>query len=137
MFISLTLITGRSPLSFFPTRSNELSIFSVIVMAPFLKIFWISWFIKLVPSLWALQSRDQKPYFQKKKFTKKSRLQLSRHFPEKPFQAPKIIFKSPELIGQELLSYGHLLKEKRLKFTFLREPTFQVLVGGSLAPKKT
>ena len=31
---------------------------------------------------------------------KKSRWQLSRHFPEKSFQAPKIIFKSPKLIGQ-------------------------------------
>ena len=34
---------------------------------------------------------------------KKSRWQLSRHFSEKPFQAPKIIFKSPKLIGQESL----------------------------------
>ena len=68
---------------------------------------------------------------------KKSRSQLSRHFPEKPFQAPKIIFKSPKLIGQESLSYGHLLKDKRLKFTFLREPAFQVLVRRSSAPKKT
>ena len=34
------------------------------------------------------------------------------HFPEKPFQAPKIIFKSPKLIGQKSLSYGHLLKDK-------------------------
>ena len=34
------------------------------------------------------------------------------HFPEKPFQAPKIIFKFPKLIDQESLSYGHLLKDK-------------------------
>ena len=32
-------------------------------------------------------------------------MQLSRHFPEKPFQAPKILFKSPKLIGQKSLSY--------------------------------
>ena len=44
-----------------------------------------------------------------------------RHFPEKPFQAPKIIFKSLKLICQVLLSYGHLLRGKRLKFTFLRD----------------
>ena len=30
---------------------------------------------------------------------KKSRPQLSRHFPEKPFRAPKIIFKSIPLAG--------------------------------------
>ena len=58
------------------------------------------------------------------------------HFPEKPFQAPKIIFKSPKLTGEESLTYGHLLKDKRLKFTFLREPTFQVLVRGISPPKK-
>ena len=68
---------------------------------------------------------------------KKSRWRLSRHFPEKPFQTPKIIFKSPKLIGQKSLSYAHLLKDKRLKFTFLRQPTFQVLVCGSSPPKKT
>ena len=68
---------------------------------------------------------------------KKSRTQLSQHFPEKPFQAPKIIFKYPKLIGQKPLSYGHLLKSKRLKFTFLREPTYQVLVDQSSLPKKT
>ena len=67
---------------------------------------------------------------------KKSRSQLSRHFPEKLFQVPKIVFKSPKLIDQKSLSYGHLLKDKRLKFTFLREPTFQVLVHGSSALKK-
>ena len=41
------------------------------------------------------------------------------------------------LIGQKLLSYGHLLKDERLKFTFLREPTLQVLVRGISPPKKT
>ena len=45
--------------------------------------------------------------------TWKSRAQLSPHFPEKPFQASKIIFKSPKLIGSRLLSYGHLLKDER------------------------
>ena len=39
-----------------------------------------------------------------------------RYFPEKPFQPPKIIFKSHKLIGKMSLSYGHLLKDKRLKF---------------------
>ena len=68
---------------------------------------------------------------------KKIRTQLSRHFPEKPFEAPKIITKSPKLISQESLSYGHLFKDKRLKFTFLREPTFQVLVRGSSPAKKS
>ena len=62
---------------------------------------------------------------------------LSRHFLEKPFKAPKIIFRSLKLIGQKSLSYGHLLKDKRLKFTFLRESTFQILVRGDLMPKKT
>ena len=62
---------------------------------------------------------------------------LSRDFPEKPFQTPKIIFKSVKLIGQESLSNGHLLKSKILKFTFSREPTFQVLVRGSSVLKKT
>ena len=52
-----------------------------------------------------------------------SKVHFLQHFPEKPFQAPKIIFKSPKLIGQELLLYGHILKDKRLKFIFLREPT--------------
>ena len=33
--------------------------------------------------------------------------------------------------------YGHLLKDKTLKFTFLRGPTFQVLVRGSSPPRKT
>ena len=32
----------------------------------------------------------------------------------------KIIFKSPKLVGQKLLPYGHSLKEERMKFTFLR-----------------
>ena len=54
---------------------------------------------------------------------KKSRSQLLWKFPEKPFQGPKIIFKSPRLIGQKSLSYGHLLKDKVLKLTFLGEPT--------------
>ena len=57
-------------------------------------------------------------------------------FREKSFQTPKLILKSPKLIGPESLSYGQLLKDKRLKFTFSREPTFQVLVRGSSAPKK-
>ena len=73
--------------------------------------------------------------FKNLNLTKKSRSQLSQHFPEKPFQAFKITFKSPKLIVQELLSYGHLLKDKRLKFRFLRAPTLQVLVRGSSAPK--
>ena len=53
----------------------------------------------------------------------KSRSQLSWHSPEKPFQAPKIIFKSSKLIDQNSLPYKPLLKEKRLKFTFLKERT--------------
>ena len=68
---------------------------------------------------------------------KKSDCKFRGTFREKPFQTPKIIFKSPKLIDQESLPYGHLLKDKRLKFTFSREPTFQVLVPGSSAPKKT
>ena len=62
---------------------------------------------------------------------------LSRQFPEKPFQAPKIILKSPKLIGQKSLSYAHLLKDKRLKLTFLTEPTIQVLVRGRSSYFKT
>ena len=48
----------------------------------------------------ALQSRDHKPYFQKSYFKKETRSQLSRQFAiKKPFQAPKILLKSPKLIG--------------------------------------
>ena len=54
----------------------------------------------------ALQSRDQKPYFQKFQFKRKF-LQISWQF-----EAPKIVFKSPRLIGQKSLSYGHLINEK-------------------------
>ena len=49
---------------------------------------------------------------------------------KKPFKAPKIIFKSPKLSDQKSLSYGHLLKYKRLKFTFLREPNFKIWYVG-------
>ena len=59
------------------------------------------------------------------------------NFLKKPFQAPKILFKSPKVIGQKLLSCRHVLKYKRLKFTFLRGPAFQVMVCGSSPPKKT
>ena len=57
----------------------------------------------------------------------KSRSQLSWHFPEKPsyIQIPQADWP------------GVVFKDKRLKFTFSREPTFQVLVRGSSAPKKT
>ena len=41
------------------------------------------------------------------------------------------------MIGQKSLPYEHLLKDKRLKFTFLRESTVQVLVRGISLPKKT
>ena len=58
-------------------------------------------------------------------------------FLKKLFQAPKIIFKSPKLIGQKSLSYGHLLKNKTLKFTTLRESIFQVFLHRSSPPKKT
>ena len=37
-------------------------------------------------------------------FKKTSRPQLSRQFAERPFQEPKILLKSPKLIGQKLLS---------------------------------
>ena len=59
---------------------------------------------------------------------------LENHFRHvKSFQA----FKSPKLIGQKLLSFWHLLKNKRLTLIFLREPIFQVLIRGSWPPKKT
>ena len=38
-----------------------------------------------------------------------------RQFARKPFQAPKILFKSPKLIGQKMLPYEHILKDKRFK----------------------
>ena len=60
----------------------------------------------------------------KSEFKKTSWLKLLWQFLEKPLQTPKIIFKSPKLIGQKSLSYEHLLKDKILKFKFLREPTF-------------
>ena len=66
-----------------------------------------------------------------------SQSQHSRQFPEKPFQAPKILLKSPLLIGQKSLSYEHLLKDKRLMFTFFRGPNFKVLLCGSSPPKNT
>ena len=59
-----------------------------------------------------------------------------RQFPEKPFQAPKIIFKSPKLIGQKLLSYGHLLKDKRLKFTFVERANLSGFVTWKFTTKK-
>ena len=64
------------------------------------------------------------------------RRKANRKFAEKPFQAPKIIFKSSKLIGQKSLSHGHLLKYKTLKFTFLRGPTFRVLLRGSFSTKE-
>ena len=73
--------------------------------------------------------------FKNLSFRQKSRSQHSRQLAEKPFQAPKIIFTSPKLVVQKWLSYAHLLKDKRFKFTFLGEPTFQVLVRGSSPPK--
>ena len=45
---------------------------------------------------------------------------------EKKFQAPTIILKTPKLIRQILLLCGYLLRDKKLKFTFLKESTFQV-----------
>ena len=59
-----------------------------------------------------------------------------RQFPEKPFQASKIIFKSPKLIGQKLLSYGHLLKDKRLKFTFVERANLSGFVTWKFTTKK-
>ena len=50
---------------------------------------------------------------------------------------PKILLKSPKLIGQKFLSYERFVKDKRLKFTFLGRPAFQVFLRGSSPPKKT
>ena len=44
----------------------------------------------------------------------KEKLQLLRQFARNPFQSPKILFKSPLLIGQESLLYGQLLKDKKV-----------------------
>ena len=69
--------------------------------------------------------------------------QILRQFSEQPLQAPKIIFKSPKLIGQKSLSYGHLLKDKRLKFGcwslhfWEGLVAIQVLVRKSLLLKET
>ena len=41
-------------------------------------------------------------------------MQLLQQFSEKSFQAPKIIFKSSKLIDQYLLSYVHVLKDKKV-----------------------
>ena len=53
-----------------------------------------------------------------------------------PSNSLKNHFKSPKLIDQKSLLHGHLLKDKRLNFTFLRRPIFQVLVSGGSPPKK-
>ena len=68
---------------------------------------------------------------------RKADRKLSGQFAEKPLQAPKIIFRSPKLIGQKILSYEYILKGKRLKFTILGGPTFQVLLRGNSPLKKT
>ena len=56
---------------------------------------------------------------------------------EKLFQAPKITFKSPKLIGLEVTVIWALFKRQKIEVTFLREPTFQVLAHGSPPLKKT
>ena len=67
---------------------------------------------------------------------KKADRNLCGNFLNNHFRQLKL-YQIPQLIGQKSLSYGHLLKGKRLKFTMLREPTFQVLVRESSPPKKT
>ena len=63
---------------------------------------------------------------------------MSWQFAEKSFQAPKIIFKYPKLIGQKSLSYGHLLKSQKTEVhIFETEPNFQVLLRRNSPPKKT
>ena len=79
---------------------------------------------------------NKRRIFKNFNLTRKIKTQILRQFAEKPFQAPKIIFEFPKLISQKL-SYGHLFKEEKLKFRFLRGRTFQVLLRGSLSPKKT
>ena len=78
-----------------------------------------------------------------------SRISKNLNFKEKPdrifprtflknrFRHLKLCSNPPKLIGQKSLSYGHLLKDKRLKFTCLRGPNFQVLVRGSSPLKQT
>ena len=61
-------------------------------------------------------------------------MQPLRQVPEKLFEAPKFIFKSPKMIGLKSLSDGHLLKDKRLKLKFLRGASFH---HQSLPPKTT
>ena len=40
------------------------------------------------------------------------------------------------LIDQKLLLCGYLLKDKRLKFIFLREPNFQILLTREFTAKE-
>ena len=47
------------------------------------------------------------------------------------------LYSNPPTDWPGVIVFGHLLKDKRLKFTFLRESTFQVLVRGSSLSKKT
>ena len=61
---------------------------------------------------------------------------LRRKADDKTFQAPKILIKSPKLIGQKQLSYERLLKDKNLNFTFLRMPTFQVFATREFTAKE-
>ena len=67
---------------------------------------------------------------------KKADRSLCGNFLNNHFRQLKL-YQIPQLIGQKSLSYGHILNGKRLKFTMLRESTFQVLVRGSSPPKKT
>ena len=126
------------PLSFYPTRSNELSIFSVIAMAPFLKIFWISWFIKLVPSFVGTWVTWPKAVFSKKNnLRKKADFNFCGTFLKNRFRHLKLYSNLPSWLARSRCHMGIFWKTERLKFTFLRQPTFQVLVPGSSAPKKT
>ena len=55
----------------------------------------------------------------------------------KPFQAPKIIFKSRKPIDQKCLSYAHRLKDKMLKFTFLTGlASLKLTTKENLNPRK-
>ena len=104
----------------FPLENNK--IFSVDINSKLNCVGWTIVFLSR-PLLSTLVTWP-KPVFSKILIQEKKPIATFTALPEKPFQAPKIIFKSPKLVCQKSLSYERLLKNKRLKFTFLRQSTF-------------
>ena len=68
---------------------------------------------------------------------KKADLNFRGTFLKNRFRHLKLYSNLPSWLARSRCHMGIFWKTERLKFTFLRQPTFQVLVPGSSAPKKT